>query len=74
MNLSEIKVGLRVRVTHLGSTKGMIVHPAHLGARRVGACGVITGWVPGHGGDVWWISQGDGQVGAYCFDEFEQAE
>jgi hypothetical protein len=71
MELSEVKAGLRVKVVFVGPTKGMIVHPAHLRARHIGACGKVTGIVPGHGGDVWWVSQDDGQVGAYCFDEFE---
>lgn len=74
MNLSEVRAGLRVKVTRLGSTKGMTVNPNHTYCRRVGACGEVIGWVPGHGGDVWWVKQGVGEIGAYCFDEFEPEE
>lgn len=43
----------------------------HLECRRPSAKGTIRGWVPGHGGDVWWVEHEDGTVGAYCFDELE---
>lgn len=67
--------GARV-VTHaeLGSTSGMTVNSRHIEARRPSAKGVIRGWVPGHGGDVWWVEHEDGAVGAYCFDELEFTE
>ena len=74
MELSQVKAGIRVEVTRLGSAKGLIVSPTHLRARRIGACGEVVGWVPGHGGDVWWVEQDDGMIGAYCFDEFEPSD
>lgn len=60
-------------VTHdpLGSTAGMMVAAKHMECRRPGAKGTVRGWVPGHGGDVWWVEHEDGTVGAYCFDELE---
>ena len=68
------KNGMRVQVACLESALGMFVAWRHLSVRRVGVTGTITGCVPGHGGDVWWV-QHDGsndenpQVGAYCVDE-----
>ncbi len=74
MNSNDVKNGLRVKTTKLGETKGMIIAPRHLTARREGVIGTLTGYVPGHGGDVWWLKhEDDGEVGAYCFDEFEPA-
>jgi len=65
--------GTRVR-THaeLESTRGMMVHPAHLSARRPGAEGAIAGVVGGHGGDVYYVEHAPGEPwAAYCFTEFE---
>jgi len=52
--------GTRI-VTHdvLGSIAGMLVKPQHLENRRFNTPGVIGGWVPGHGGDVYWVSHED---------------
>lgn len=60
-------------VTHaeLDSTSGMMVSPRHIECRRPSAKGTVRGWVPGHGGDVWWVEHEDGTVGAYCFNELE---
>lgn len=64
--------GTRV-VTHakLGSTKGMFAKPETLAARRTSASGVISGAIPGYGGDVYWVTHDDGQAAPYCFTEFE---
>ena len=72
MELDEIKIGLRVEVKKLGDTKGMMIKKEHLDVRTVGAKGKVMGYVPGHGGDVWWIKHDDGLIGAYVFDEFEK--
>jgi len=63
--------GTTVR-THaaLGLTTGMIVPHENLRRRQPDAVGRVTGVVPGHGGDVYWIDHGDLQA-PYCFDEFE---
>ena len=71
MELNNMKPGLRVKITKLGNTRGMLIDEQHLNVRAVGVTGTIKGHVPGHGGDVWWVEQDDGKVGAYVFDEFE---
>ncbi len=84
MKTSEVKdvqsmIGRRVR-THekLETTQGMLVTPRHLNGRRPDTLGIVTGWVPGHGGDAYWVRHAEGPssadpspVAAYCFDEFE---
>jgi hypothetical protein len=72
MELNEVKIGLRVKVTKLGDTKGMMIKKHRLDVRTIGAKGEVIGYVPGHGGDIWWIKQDDGSIGAYVFDEFEK--
>lgn len=67
----EIRVGNKVRVTTLVSTAGFIVDPKAIQARRVGAKGKILGYVPGHGGEVWWVKHSDGEVAVYFHKEFE---
>lgn len=71
---NKIKQGMQVTVTHLGSTVGMLIAERHLRVRRTGATGEVISYVPGHGGDVWFIDQGDGDAGAYCYTEFEPKE
>ena len=72
MELNDVKIGLRVEVKTLGDTKGMMIKRQHLDVRTIGVKGTVIGYVPGHGGDVWWIKHDDGNVGAYVFDEFEK--
>jgi len=75
MDLATIKPGIRVKVVRLGTADGMIIGPKYLVARKLGAIGIVNGWVPGHGGDVWWVThQDDGGVAAYSFTELELAE
>ncbi len=71
MNLDKVKVGLSVRTTKLGDTMGMLIVQNHLDARKANKEGTVAGYVPGHGGDVWWVRHADGTPGAYAFDEFE---
>ena len=72
-------VGRRV-LTHaqLESTLGMLVAERHLHGRKPNALGIITGYVPGHGGDCWWVRHAEGPssanpspVAAYTYTEFE---
>jgi len=76
MDLQNVKIGLRVKVTELGPVAGMMIKPHILENRKQGAVGVIHDWVPGHGGDVWWVIH-DGPEGAepvyapYVFNEIE---
>lgn len=71
MDLSSVQQGLRVKVERLESTKGMNVRPDFLANRRLGATGFINAYVPGHGGDVWWVHHDDGFVAPYMFTEIE---
>lgn len=68
----ELHCGMRVRTKdQLGETTGMLVAEKHLFARRSNKEGLLAGYVPGHGGDVWWVHHDDGTVGAYSFEEFD---
>lgn len=76
MDISGIKDGMRVTVTRLESTQGMLVVSKHMSCRTVGVSGKLVGWVAGHGGDVWWVmhdgsTEGNEVVGAYSVSEFE---
>lgn len=65
--------GAPVKITRLGSTGGILVKPEYLAARELGE-GTLKGWIPGHGGDVWWIEHANGSIGAYSIDEFGPKE
>jgi hypothetical protein len=68
---NDVKPGMRVRIGKLGNTAGMAIAKEYLDSRAEGATGTIRTWVPGHGGDVWFVHHGD-SIGAYCFTEFEE--
>ena len=57
----------------LETTNGLLIAERHLAARLPGALGMIMGYVPGHGGDVYWVRhfEGPSSVAAYTFTEFE---
>lgn len=75
MNADLVTPGLKIRTNHkLGSTQGYCVVPKHLEARKPSIEGVIRQYVPGHGGDVWFVGHDDGAIGVYCYDEFESIE
>ena len=70
-----LKNGTKV-VTHsrLDDTGGLLIKPKHLEVRKPNQKGTIAGVVGGHGGDVYWVQHdGNEEVGAYCFTEFELA-
>lgn len=71
MDCNDVKTGLRIRITNLGDTKGMLINSRHLDCRQKGITGTVDGYVPGHGGDVWFVKHDDGQVGAYSYTEME---
>ena len=72
MDCNSIKQGLRVRTTALESTEGMMIAPIHLSCRADGITGTVRTYVPGHGGDVWFVAHdGSGEVGAYSLTELE---
>lgn len=68
--------GTRIRtLPMLESTRGMLVAPCHLDARRASTNGRIAGIVGGHGGDVYWVDHlEDDALAAYCFTEFDLIE
>ena len=71
MQLLRVKVGLKVKTNkRLGSTRGFLIAQPHLDARQPNKEGEVVGYVPGHGGDVWWVTHNDGTTGAYMFNEF----
>ncbi len=73
MDLSNVTPGLRVKTTKLGDTIGMLINEEHLYVRQVDIIGTVTGYVPGHGGDVWWVKHDGGKaVGAYTYTEIEE--
>ncbi len=56
----------------LQDTTGLMVKACHIEARRPGAWGELGGYVPRHGGDVWWIRHADMTAGAYSTLEFDE--
>jgi len=73
--------GVRVRTNSLSDTVEYIVKPQYLERRVPNAEGIIVDWVPGHGGDVYWVFHGESlknlkeeDIAAYCYTEFEFSE
>ena len=66
---NQVPLHARVRVTAINTT-GLWVTERHLNAMKL-AEGTVIGWVPGHGGDVWWVQHDDGSVGAYYYTDLE---
>lgn len=72
MDCNDVKPGMKVKVGKLRGTKGVLIHHKHLVVRRAGVTGTVTGYVPGHGGDVWWVKHDDSDdTGAYSLTELE---
>lgn len=72
MDCNSIKLGLRVRITEIEDTNGMMIEQRHLECRDAGVTGTVLCYVPGHGGDVWFVHHdGNDEVGAYYFTELE---
>lgn len=75
MNCNDAKHGLKVKTTELRDTGGMFVAAKHLLCRTAGISGTVQAYVPGHGGDVWFVSHdGTDDVGAYAYNEFEPVD
>lgn len=72
MNVNDFQKGLKVCVVSDHGTAGMLINPQYLDIRQIGKVGTVLNYVPGHGGDVWFVQQDNG-VAAYCFDELEPA-
>ncbi len=74
MDVAEIYTGLRVKVVRLRKTTGMLIASKHLNVRAAGKTGTVRGWVPGHGGDVWFVQHDNSdEIGAYSFTELKKA-
>ena len=75
MNCNDVKPGLRVRTLELHNTTGMLIAAKCLNCRRGGVTGTVNHYVPGHGGDVWFVvHDGTNEVGAYFFTELEPCQ
>ena len=72
MDVNDFQKGLKVCVVNDYGTEGMLINPQHLAIRQLGKVGTVLNYVPGHGGDVWFVQQDNG-VAAYCFNELEPA-
>jgi len=70
--LANPKSGMRVRVVQVLGTSGMLIAQRYLDARTAGVTGTLHGYVPGHGGDVWWMKHDDGTESAYSTRELEE--
>ncbi len=55
----------------LHPTTGLMVKPKYLEARRPSTAGIIQGFVPGHGGDIYWVEHEDESIAVYGWMEFE---
>lgn len=75
-----LKPGLAVITdSRLGTTTGMMINPLYLSRRRPDERGRTMTWVPGHGGDVWFVDHNSmsrneegwtqSDVAAYSFTE-----
>lgn len=68
--MDNFQAGLCVRTRPLLlNTIGFIVHQKHLDARKRYIIGTVRRWVPGHGGDVWFVQHNDKSIGAYLTSE-----
>jgi len=64
--------GIRVKIKKKLSTKtgGFLVKQHHIDCRRPNQTGVYLGYVPGAGGDVWWVQHDEDEtIGAYLNNE-----
>jgi len=66
---TRIKLRTKKRIADKEECRGFLVHERHLDARKPNTNGEYQGWVPGAGGDVWWVKHEDGTIGAYMYDE-----
>ena len=77
IDVNEIKPKMQVRtntaVDSPNSTRGMMIVAKHLTVRKSGKAGEVLWYVPGHGGDVWFVKHnGSDEIGAYCFNELDR--
>ena len=66
-----MKAGDMVKtVVMLETADGILVVKKHLDARRANCKGRLLNWVPGHGGDVWFVQHESDDIAAYSITEF----
>ena len=70
----NIQPGMKVKIVSDDGTEGMFVNPQYIQNRKIGMTGIVKGWVPGHGGDVWFVEHDDNSVAVYCFTELKKIE
>ncbi len=69
---ANLRSGLKVKVTKLGKGEGLLVVPRHMQVRKEGVTGILHQFIPGHGGDGWFVVHDDtNEVGAYWIDELD---
>lgn len=54
------------------NTEGFFVKSAYLEGRAPNLEVAYYGFVPGAGGDIWWMEHEDGTIQAYCYTELEK--
>ena len=54
----------------LGTTDGMFISLNNLNNRKRNCKGKLLSYVPGHGGDVWFIKHSKNDIAAYSINEF----
>lgn len=66
--LPELGTSVRTVVDRSVKAESFFVKEKHLVARQNGI-GEYRGFVPGAGGEVWWVLHPDGLIGAYLYTE-----
>jgi len=80
MDCDKVKPGQRITVVEKfaeNATAGMFGVDANIKNRIPSANGIAVQYVPGHGGDVWYVAHSVNEqedkytdIAVYCFDEF----
>lgn len=63
------KLKIKNKIRSVEECGGFFVKSTNLTTRRFNQQAEYAGWVPGSGGDIWWVKHTDGTIGAYCVDE-----
>ena len=78
MDCGDVRQGILVRtnkhVDDPDSTKGFLIKEEYITARKSNVAGQVQSYVPGHGGDIWFVRHEDGSVGAYGFPELDRLD
>jgi hypothetical protein len=60
--------------SELGDVDTMFVKTKHCIHRAPDIIVTYKNWIPGGGGDLWWMVDANGNVAPYCFDELLELE